>query len=100
MATDPASLRLMRRLFGGMGACLIAYAAAIVWLGSVTVHGKHQSSTTTYSGQDALLWAAMYACFGVAMFAMFARKAAHAGIWMGLWMTGGIAAVLVPAFFK
>ena len=81
-----------------MGAAMVAYAALIAWTGDITVSSKH-GPAHTYTGSEALLWAALTACFGVALFGpLFARPSLIAS-WMSVWLGAGITVVLVPAYW-
>ena len=81
-----------------MGAAMIAYAALIAWAGHITVSSKH-GPAHTYTGSEALPWAALTACCGLALFGpLFARPTLIAS-WMSLWLVAGIAIVLVPAYW-
>lgn len=81
-----------------MGAAMIAYAALIAWTGHITVSSKH-GPAHTYTGSEAVSWAALTACFGLALFGpLFARSSLIAS-WMTLWIVAGIAIVLVPVYW-
>lgn len=81
-----------------MGAAMVAYAALIAWTGHITVSSKH-GPAHTYTGSEALPWAALIACFGLALFGpLFARPSLIAS-WMSVWLVAGITIVLVPAYW-
>ena len=80
-----------------MGAAMVAYAALIAWTGHITMSSKH-GPAHTYTGSEALPWATLTACFGLALFGpLFARPTLIAS-WMSVWLVAGIAIVLVPAY--
>ena len=91
-------IRLARRLFAGMGGVVIGYAALIAWTGHITVSSKHGPSHT-YIGPEALEWAASTASYGVALFGPLLVRSSLIVAWMTAWLVGGIAAVLVPAYW-
>lgn len=96
MNEQQARLRSVRRIFGVMSLALFAYAAAIAWKGQVSVVGRTHHST--YAGVEALQWAGLYACFGMALLGVFMTTPARVGTWIGTWLMLGIAIVLVPAY--
>lgn len=96
MEEQETRARNARRLFAAMGALLLGLAIWIALTGEVTIHGKRQ--VTTYTGVQALEWAGLTACLGIALFGPYLRKSWLIASWMTFWMVAGIAAVLGPAF--
>lgn len=78
------------------GGGLLLRAGWIGWTGKAMIHGRHHIGI--YHGAQAQEWAAAFACFGIATFGAFAHRAWVAGAWIGLWLVGGVAVVLLPAF--
>ncbi len=88
--------RNARLMFAVMGAVLLGVAVWISLTGVVTIHGKRH--VTTYTGVQAQEWAALIACFGIALFGGYLRKTWLVATWMTIWLCAGIAAVLGPVF--
>jgi hypothetical protein len=85
-------------MFATMGAAMIAYAALIAWTGHITVSSKH-GPAHTYTGSEALSWAALTACFGLALFGPLFARSSFIASWMTLWIVAGIAIGLVPVYW-
>ena len=93
--------RTPRALFAGMGALFFLFAAWVAHKEIFVVHGRfleggHQNGVS--QGADALLMAALLVCFGMSFFGALFRKKTWVAIWIGIWMSAGVAIPLVVAY--
>ena len=96
MAASAKDLKLFRIAMSAIGAGLLFRAVWIASTGEAVIHGRRH--TSIYHGQEALLWAGLFACFGVALFGAWSRKGSIAGMWIGVWFIAGTGLVLLPAY--
>lgn len=91
--------RTPRALFAGMGSLFVLFAAWVAHKEIFVVHGRFlQGGQSVSQGTDALSMAALLACLGVSFFGVLFRKKTWVAIWMGVWMSAGVAIPLVVAY--
>lgn len=91
--------RTHRALFAGIGALFFLFAAWVAHKEIFVVHGRFlQGGQSVSQGKDALLMAALLACFGMSFFGVLFRKKTWVAIWMGTWMSAGVAIPLFGAY--
>lgn len=91
--------RTPRALFAGIGALFFLFAAWVAHKEIFVVHGRFlQGGQSISQGKDALLMAALLACFGISFFGALFHKKTWMAIWMSIWMSAGIAIPLFGAY--
>lgn len=96
MAASAKDMKLFRIAMSAIGVGFLFRAIWIASTGEAVIRGRYH--TSIYHGHVALLWAGLFACFGLAVFGAWSRKGSIAGIWIGVWLIVGIALVLLPAY--
>lgn len=91
--------RTPRALFAIMGALFFLFAAWVARKEIFVVHGRFlQGGQSVAQGPDALSMATLLACFGISFFGALFHKKTWVAIWMGAWMSAGVAIPLVVAY--